>query len=80
MTPAIHISTDFKGPTIFIYNRWISVIANIENKENLFKGLKNGFCYRRISVTSGTVIAGFNFIIIFISRHIQKDNETNKTQ
>ena len=40
----------------------ISVIANIENKEKLFKGPKNSFRYRRISVTSGSVIAGFKCI------------------
>ena len=34
MSPA---STGFKGPTIFICYRRISVIANIENKEILFK-------------------------------------------
>ena len=42
LTPAL---TDFKGPTIFICYRRISVIANIEIKEKLFKGLKNSFCY-----------------------------------
>ena len=34
LTPGL---TDFKGPTIFICYRRISVIANIENKEPLFK-------------------------------------------
>jgi len=52
LTPAL---TGFKGPTIFI------VIANIENKKN-FKGLRNGFRYRQISVTGGSVIARFNCI------------------
>ena len=59
LTPAL---TDFKGTIIFICYRRISVIAIIENKEKLFKGLKNSFCYRRISVTGGSVIAGFNCI------------------
>ena len=54
--------TDFKGPSIFTCYMWISVIANIENKEKLFKGPKNSFRYRQISVTSGSVIAGFKCI------------------
>jgi len=62
LTPAL---TDFKGPTIFICYRQISVIANIEIKEYLFMGLKNIFCYRSISVTRGSVWAGFNYISIF---------------
>ena len=37
LTPAL---TDFKAPTIFICYSRISVIANIEIKEKLFKGLK----------------------------------------
>ena len=57
LTPAL---TDFKGPTIFICYRRISVIANIENKEIFFKRSKNCFGYRRISVTGGSVRAGFN--------------------
>ena len=56
LTPAL---TDFKGPTISICYRRISVIANIENKEKHFKRLKNSFCYRWISVTGGSIIAGF---------------------
>ena len=43
-------------PVVFV----ISVIAFMENKENLFKGFKNSFCYRRISITGGYNIAGFN--------------------
>ena len=62
LTPAL---TGFKGPTIFILYRRISVIANIENREKHSKGLKNGFCYRRISVTGGSVIDGFNLILRF---------------
>ena len=65
--------TDFKGPTIFICYRWISVIANIEIKEKLFKGPKNSFCNRRISITGGPVRAGFNFTLIHITITI---NET----
>ena len=38
LTPAL---TDFKGPTIFICYRRISVIANIEIKEKFFKGLSS---------------------------------------
>ena len=57
LTPAL---TDFEGLTIFICYRQMSVIANIEYKEKLFRGPKNGFCYRRISITGGSVIAGFN--------------------
>ena len=57
LTPAL---TDFKGPTIFICYRRISVIANIEIKEKFFKGPKGIFCYRRISVTGRAVRAGFN--------------------
>ena len=57
MTSAL---TDFKGLTVFICYRRISVIANIENKEKLFRGPKNGLCYRQISVTGGSVTAGFN--------------------
>ena len=57
LTPA---PTDFKGPTIFICYWRISVIANIENKGKPIKGLKNSFCYRRISVTGGSVIARVN--------------------
>ena len=37
LTPAL---TDFKGPTIFICYRRISVIANIEIKEKFFQGTK----------------------------------------
>ena len=59
LTPAL---TGIKGPTIFILYRRISVIANIENREKLFK---NGFCYRQISVTGGSVIARFNCILRF---------------
>ena len=40
LTPAL---TDFKGPTIFICYRRISVIANIEIKEKFFKGPKGIF-------------------------------------
>ena len=61
LTPALRL-TDFKGPTISIYHRRISVIANIKNKEYLFKGHKNIFCYWRISVIGGSVIAGFKCI------------------
>ena len=61
LTPAL---TDFKGPTIFICYRRISIIANIENKEKLFKGLKSGFRYRRISITGGSVRVGFNCILL----------------
>ena len=64
LTPAL---TNFKGPTIFIYYRRISIIANIENKEKPFKGLKNSFCYRRISLTGGSVIAGFNSLSLSLS-------------
>ena len=52
--------TDFKGPTIFICYRRISVITNIEIKEKLFKKLKESFCYRRIFITDGSARAGFN--------------------
>ena len=62
LTPTL---TGFKGPTIFILYRWISVIAYIENREKLSKGLKNVFCYRRISITGGSVIAGFKCILRF---------------
>ena len=46
LTPAL---TDFKGLIIYICYRRISVIAIIENKEKLFKELKNSFCYKRYS-------------------------------
>ena len=61
LTPAL---TYFKGPTISIRStyRRISVIANIENKEKHFQGLKNGFCYKRISITGGSVVARYNCI------------------
>ena len=59
LSPAL---TDFKGPTIFICYRQISVIANIEIKEKLFNGLKDSFCYRQISITGRSVRAGFNCI------------------
>ena len=45
LTPAL---ADFKGPTIFICYRRNSVIANIENKENIFKVPKKNFCFRQI--------------------------------
>ena len=48
-------TADFKG---LICNRRNSVIANIENKENNFKGPTNGFHYRWISVTGRSAIAG----------------------
>ena len=35
-------------------------IANIGIKEKPLKGLENSFCYRRISITGGSVRAGFN--------------------
>ena len=52
-------SKGFEG-TIFICYRLISVITNIETKEKHFKGLKIGICCRRISVTGGSVRAGFD--------------------
>ena len=61
--------TDFKGPTIFICYRRISVIANIEIKEKLRNGLKKSFCYRRISITGGSVRAGFNCMGVFCRVH-----------
>ena len=57
-TPAL---TEFKGPTILNYYRRISVIANVEIKAKLFKGIKKSFCYRRISITGLSVRAGFNY-------------------
>ena len=60
LTPAL---MDFKGPTICICYRQSSVIANIENKEKLFKGLDNVIRYRRIFVTGGSIRAGFNCTI-----------------
>ena len=67
LTPA---PTDFKGPTISICYKRISVIANIENKEILFKGPKNSFRYKPISVTCGSVSAGFNCTILSLNfRH-----------
>ena len=62
LTPAL---TDFKGPTIFVCYRRIFVIANIKYKEKLLKGPRNGLSYRRISVTGGSVISGFNCIRLF---------------
>ena len=49
LAPAL---TDFKGPTIFICYRRISIIAEIENKENIFKGfpLLAGSLYRDSTV------------------------------
>ena len=44
------------------YAKEISVIANVESKEKLFKRPKNGLPYGHISVTGGSVIAGFNCI------------------
>ena len=58
LTPA---PTDFKGLTIIICYRRISVIANIENKEKIF----------RISVTCGSDKAGFNCIYLIILLNIK---------
>ena len=57
LTPTL---TDFKGPTILICYRQISAIANVEIKDKLFKGLKNIFSYRQISITGTSISAGFN--------------------
>ena len=54
LTPAL---TDYKGSTIFICYRRISVITDMENEEFFFKGLKNAFRHRRISITGGSVMA-----------------------
>ena len=64
LTPA---PTDFEGSTIFICYRRISVIANIGIKQKNFKGPKNGLSYGWISITGGTVRAGFNCILDFSS-------------
>ena len=51
-------------------------MANIEKEEKLFKGLKITFCYSRISVTGGSVIAGFNCIgICFKNPQVQSPTE-----
>ena len=39
-----------------------SVITNLE-KEKLFKGLKNSFYHKQISITGGSVIEGFNHFL-----------------
>ena len=57
LTPAL---TDCKGLTICICYGLIFVNSNIKIKDELFKGLKNNFCYRRISITVGSVRAEFN--------------------
>ena len=56
--------TVFKGPTICICYRRISVIANIEIKENPFKGPKDIF-YRQIFITGGSVRGGDSIIANF---------------
>ena len=56
-------SNSFERNQLFFCYRRISVIANIENEEKLFKGLSNIFCHRQISVTHGSVIMEFNFIL-----------------
>ena len=61
--------TDFKGPTIFICYRRISVIDNID-KEKLFNGLKNGIRYRQISISGESVGAGFNCVFQTLSSRI----------
>ena len=53
--------TDFKGPTKFIHYRRISAIAIKRNKEKHSQGTeKPHLLSRRIFVTLGSVIAGFN--------------------
>ena len=61
LTPAL---TDYKGPTIFICFKWISVFANIEIKEKLFRELKNIFCYR-LAIFRGSIGAGFDCESLF---------------
>ena len=46
------------GPTLLYIG--ISVNANIENIENIFKEHRKIIRHRRISTTGGSVIAGFN--------------------
>ena len=53
LTPAL---TDFKGPTIFICYRRISVIANIEIKEKLFKGPKKIFVMGAFPLLAGPLL------------------------
>ena len=50
--------------TILICFRWIFIIANIEIKEKLFKGIKEYLMFGsdRISITGGSLRAGFNGI------------------
>ena len=75
-------STDFKGPTIFICYWRISIIVNIETKEKHFKGLKNGIRFRQISVTGGSVRAGFNctlkcfFLKVKMMKEFKNENST----
>ena len=67
LTPAL---TDLKDPIIYICYRRIFVIANIGIKEKPLKGLGNSFCYRRISITGGSVRAGFNCSWSIIKKYI----------
>ena len=42
-------------------------LFNLENKKTLFKKLMNNFCYRRISISGGSIITGFNCMHFFMN-------------
>ena len=51
-------------------------LFNLENKKTLFKGLMNNFCYRRISISGGSIITGFNCMHFFYEHKVYKYNQT----
>ena len=59
LTPTV---TEFKAPIICICYRRISVIANKGNNKNFLKNCRKFLLCRRISITGGSVLAGFIFI------------------
>ena len=58
LNPAI---TDVTEQTNNICDRWFSVIVNI-SKDNTTKKIKYHICFRRLSITLGSVIVGVTVI------------------
>ena len=50
------------------------VIASMENKEKIFRGLKNSFCYRVIYDNGESVIAGFDCKCLSAELHTSPEN------
>ena len=60
----------------------ISVTANIENIENIFKEHNNNFCCRSCSISGEYVIAGFNCNLKVVGVNLMEVREldlSNKT-